>query len=111
MHGYFFLFKSADNFCELCNTNTDMAGFALLIWALYFIPMALKSPTNKNSLVIGALIGIVAISKFSSIIFLSLCFAVSGLYLGLQNKKLIYGLQLLEWRNRLIIILSAFIVI
>lgn len=91
--------------------NTDMAGSAFLIWTLYFIPIWLKAPTNRNSLVVGMLIGIVAISKFSSIIFLGLCFAVLGLYLGSQNKKLISGLQLSEWRSRLIIILSAFTVI
>ena len=75
--------------------NTDMAGAAFFVWAIYLGIIWLQNPTIKHTISFGILIGLVAVSKFSSLIFLIICFGITVLYQMRQDKKLI---QVLEWK-------------
>ena len=91
--------------------NTDMAGAAFFIWAIYLGIIWLQSPNIKNTILFGILFGLVAVSKFSSLIFLIACFGITTIYQMIRDKKLV---QALEWHNlkyRSIIIFIIFITI
>ena len=91
--------------------NTDMAGAAFFVWAIHSGIIWLQHPNSKNTILFGTLSGLVAVSKFSSLIFLIACFGITIIHQTYQDKKLVHAL---EWKNlkyRGVIIFIIFIIL